>query len=302
MRARSTSIYTKRPYDKINDASRRSWEPGNCNSIPDLSDIPDLTDTPSLRKYHSVGSDPLFEDFGPMCRSELKDNFVGDYKQKGVTIQERHSLDSFNGKSRTSTFMSSLTFGLDQDLIDELQEIEEQKQKIFRGMMIGCRDSGKRSLINAMFPVLPPSGEVFHEKKAFDLVMKSNENGNCLEKFHFWMKEPTRDGKYPQCLLDTYYKGCSMFFFVYNVDDKSSFDCLEQELQCIRKALGTGKDLMLILVGNKKEDNIQRKVAVEEVESLKEKFDMKLSLEINITKETPLELKCLIECFLKEIP
>jgi hypothetical protein len=295
MRSRSTSIYAKRPPERLNENSRKSWAPGMRDEVPDFPDIPEVQ---GLRKHHSVGSNPvLFEDFGPMCKVEFKDNFIGDFDKKGSNSKESHSPDNYNHNSRTSTFMSSLSFGVDHELA-EFQDSEEQKQKIFRGMFIGSRNVGKRSLINAMFP---SSEESFPEKKEFDLVMRAIETETCGEKYRFWLKEPMRDGKYPQCLFNTYYKSCSMFFFVYDVDDKASLDPLEKELKLILQALGTDKDHMFILIGNKKEDSGESNVTGNEAAYLKEKYNMKLQLEVNIMKETPLELKCLVECFLKEL-
>jgi len=312
MRARSSSIYTKRPEIPI-------AQPIGRNSLPEtLPDFPEIDlSPPTLKKANSANEIPsLFEDFGPVIEKKFKEDFTGDFvKNIRSSIDEtkynRCSIDEFMSASTVSTNSSSsigsnhtsfsckicpVTFST--VIFDDYfgGKTMEKAQKMFKGMIIGVQGAGKRSLLQALFP--DNKNAVPIAKQQFDLVTKTVEKSDIINRFHFWLKEPNLKDKRLNPLINMYYKSCSVFFFVYNPDIKSSFDELENEIQLVYQA-NPKKQLVLFLIANKRGNKTNFKVTSTDVNALKDKYDIKFFLEVDASKGAPGDLRSFTEYFLK---
>jgi len=179
---------------------------------------------------------------------------------------------------------------------------------MFKGMMIGSRTAGKRSLLQGMFPELRVN--IPYSKQSFDLVTKTIEKSTFINRYHFWLKEPSNVSNKLDPLLNMYYKNCTLVFLVYNPDCKKSFCDLEKEMSQITQA-NLIKGLTLTLIANRRAGaakiqqqqnpniNNNNKVAANEVASFREKYGIKNFLELDCSKPIPFELRNLVETYLK---
>lgn len=68
-------------------------------------------------------------------------------------------------------------------------------------------------------------------------------------------------------MRDNYYRGGDGFFYVFSIDDRSSFDALKQYHEHICRVIDR-EDMPVLLVANKSDHEEQRKVSREEALTL----------------------------------
>jgi len=285
MRSRSTSVYAKRP-----PVNQSETAPQDVKATPSSNSEPRKSSTLQQKIE-------LFEDFGPMSLTEDKDKFMGDFKFKEAKLSPQYNDDSYSFSRENSTMLGSYDCDFMRELIESDAE-EKSLSKVLRAMVIGAKNVGKRSLLRAVLPELLEDQNQ-SPKQQFDLITKTISKPNHSERYNFWLKEVDTNQKLSQDLFSSFYKTSSVFFLVYDVENKSSFFRLDEELCFIQEACKE-KDPTIILIGNKRGNNCKKAVDFQEVALLKEKYSIGLFMEVDILNETPNELRLIMEYCLKD--
>jgi GTPase SAR1 family protein len=243
------------------------------------------------KKLTAEETSKLFEDFGPVTKNSslFKDVFSGDLETSGSELAETCSTTCSNRNSSWSTCKD--------DTEDIFEEENTKQQKLFRCMTIGSRESGKHALVNAICPESEGQADSSSFKQEFDLVTKRVETENDVKRYHFWLKEPRAGQKCYKSVISAYYKSCSTYFLVYNINDRTSFECLEREIQMIIDAKA-GREVLLMLIGTKQSAG-KCEVSFEEAISFKEKYNIQLFQEVNVHSDSVENLREVIECLLR---
>jgi len=287
MRSRSTSFFNKRPEISSQKAGRLTVPDHSETSEPELPIVP-------LKKAYSLGdARDLFQEFGPLVfETKNRKDFSGDFNRKLKTSTSLATDSTTMSYSPDKVDFSTLIL---DDYFDSSEK--ERDEKFFRGMVVGVRGAGKHTLLERMFN---QEGRcVTLKKQPFDLVTKVIEKFDLIERYHFWLKEPAREKNKSDILLDVYYRTCSMFFFVYEPSNKSSFDSLEEELEHVSN-INRNKEVFIVLVGNKRRGKTSE-VTYNEICTLKKKYNIKIALEVDFSQQIPSELRGFIENFSKII-
>jgi GTPase SAR1 family protein len=173
--------------------------------------------------------------------------------------------------------------------ITEMDSMLEEKSKIeyhLKTMMIGSRNTGKHSLINASFHDSQKEDQVLEDSQnCFDLIIKRKEDITSMKKYHFWIQELV-DNRY-DTYIKLYYPAVQCFIFVYSVDDHKSFEDIEKSIAMLKTEIPHQK-FRGILIANKN-DKLNREVTYEEGLELKQKHGLSWFVETNryIEKDTP---------------
>jgi len=281
MRARGGTVYAKQsPLKKPNTETTAP------SSLPVAKTKP-LLSTEDFTK--------MFEDFGPMNFIQYKDSFTGDYKKPDLNIRDDCSIASTASNSYKDGIeilsRASSTFS-NYDLLDE----QQKAQKLLRGMIIGPENVDKYSLVETVYP----SGEseasqVQRKKQKFDLITRKVEKENYNERYHFWLKEAEADESQHLLLLNTYYKACSVFFLIYDMNDQRSLNILENEIMQIQRA--NNKEVLFALIVNGSKATNEN--AFEELLQFRKKHQIKLLLEMNNLEKKKEEIRGVLESLAK---
>jgi len=259
MRSRSSTVRLKSSPFKETPPTKSQ------TSLPDLPD----QDAPSKAVLSTREKLKLFEDFGPVTFGSVKDSFSGDFQMPGsprTCSTAAASTSCLATLSRLST--------LDDDSTEDAKP-----SRLFRGMIIGARGSGRHSLVNAICPGEDNKAKM---KQEFDLVTRTLETEKEVKRLNFWLRE-TKPGQRYDSLVKTYYKSCRVFFFVYDFHNKESFEVLNNEIQLIREA-NVGKELLFVLIGNKRAGR-KCQVSFKEALEWKKQNNVKLFLEADLSQE-----------------
>jgi len=258
MRSRSSTVHMKAsPFKKP--------EAPQVNSAPDLSPAKPalLTKEDKIR---------MFEDFGPLSECSAKDCFSGNFS----------GLDSPRTCSTALPSISCLRTFSGFSTIDDDSTEEMKPCKLFRGMIVGAQGTGRHSLINAICPESSSDNQGSQFKQEFDLITRSIETETEINRLNFWLRETKEDQRYDS-LVKMYYKSSPVFFLVYSVHDKNTLEALENEIKLIREAHPAGKELLFVLVGNKREGQKCR-VSFAEALEFKHKNNIKLCLQEDLSQ------------------
>jgi len=164
-----------------------------------------------------------------------------------------------------------------------IDEEANRPQKCYRVMVIGSRNTGKRSFVNSLFSSDECSPSSY--KQSFDLITKIATEGSFTKRYNFYLKEQDDAQKDYKSILNFYYQACSAIFLIYNPDREDFLNQIEKELQALKNALYMDSRKQnkqsIVLIANNQGENSEVKINMEEFERLKERYDIKLSFELN---------------------
>ena len=205
----------------------------------------------------------------PTVCSEKSQNFWSDFdfdsKQSGQESLETVKLEEENACPTDSTEDTEFS---SPDVV--------RKSVTKKYMVIGLNGCGRHSLINSIFESQGKEGQGSLLRQTMDLIIKTRKEGGCETKYQFWMRA-LNDNRFDG-LIKVYYRNASVFFFVYSVTNRQSFEILDEAIQSILKEVPQEK-FVGILLGNKIDREDKRKVDFSEGIALKEKHNLSLFLE-----------------------
>ena len=149
-----------------------------------------------------------------------------------------------------------------------MDEVYETKGKIFKVIVIGDKSVGKTAIVNRY-----TKNEFYNKYQSTigaDFYSKKVEFGYESVKLDIW--DLSGDEKYNQ-LFNAYSKDIKGCFIVYDISKKESFDNLNKKFNLIKNiAEFENRDIAIILVGNKKDLEEERKVTTKEGEEFANKM------------------------------
>lgn len=273
MRSRSASVYAKQSPLKAPETQST------------------ITPAPKpVAKLSQADVSKLFEDFGPLYEStSFKDSFSGDFSQCSSSPSDNfestasNSLNTVRSRGASGHSCESI-FG------DDIKSV-----KMVRGMVIGSQEVDRLQLVNNLYSADHQDAPAVGQQK-FDLVTRKVEKETVTEKYQFWIKETGSERKHA-ALYNVYYKTSSVFFLVYNKEDRATFECLEHEIQLIKEA-NKNKEVLFVLFANQGADN-NCQVSQEEVKEMKEKYGIQMAFESNTVSEDLENLREKLSCLAK---
>lgn len=155
----------------------------------------------------------------------------------------------------------------------------EQSVNQVKVMVIGAKGVGRHTFVNTLFG--SNGGEQDHSiRTTLDLVVKKNETENSVNIFKFWIKDASSQEF--EHLVNAYYKTIELYIFIYQTDDRKSFECLGQAIKKAQDQAKGGRFIGLLIGGASNVLNgFQREVQYQEGEELREKFGLCNFLEMN---------------------
>ncbi len=163
---------------------------------------------------------------------------------------------------------------MEEDEFDDLETHEAQVSPA-KVMVVGAKNTGRHQLVNSFFGL--PAQEGYEIATSLDLIVNKIANGNTSNLYKFWIKDALCQ-KFKH-LFRVYHKSVSLFVFVYQANNKASFECLSQAIEEIQKEIGP--DFKGILIGGSPSNQESREVSLEEAEELRVKYELSVSCEMD---------------------
>ena len=160
----------------------------------------------------------------------------------------------------------------------EEQMTAEQSVNQVKIMVVGAKGVGRHTFVNNLFE---SNGEEEHSiRTTLDLVVKKREGENAMNIFKFWIKDASSQDF--EHLVKAYYKTVGLYIFLYQVDDRRSFECLDQAIRKAQEEV-KGRRFVGLLVGGVKNilSGCNREVHHQEGEELRNKYGLSNFLELN---------------------
>jgi len=207
-------------------------------------------------------------------------------KSKAATIASSYwddidfSADDVSTPATTTcSTMSNHKGSMEEDEFDELEPVEIQV-KHAKIMVVGAQDTGRHRLVNSLFGL--PDCQEYEIAHSLDLIVNKLTTENTSTNYKFWIKDALCQ-KFKH-LFKVYHKSVSLFVFVYQVNNKTSFECLTQSIEQIQREVGY-EHFKGILIGGSPStrDQSSRQVSTQEAEELKNSFGLSAFCEMDFT-------------------
>ncbi len=140
-----------------------------------------------------------------------------------------------------------------------LSDFKEQPDLTFKGIMIGDPYVGKSSLLNKS--VKKKFDLAYSPTLGFDYYLFYIKINNKILRLQIW---DTCGQEIYQSLITNFYRNSSIAFMVYSINDRNSFEHIDNWLKEIKYK--SNPDTKIFLIGNKSDLNEDRKVSYEEGE------------------------------------
>ena len=159
-------------------------------------------------------------------------------------------------------------------------------QSTIKIILLGDDQFSKNAFMKYLFGEHDHGGLI---SSPLDLQVRTHDKGDSSVKYHIWIKnclEENANGKHKSIYM-IYYKSVSSFVFLYSINNRDSFLCLNQSIKSLLNDVGPEK-FKGILIGFKGEENgafgenNQREVSTEEAEQLKQDTGLRYSFEIDL--------------------
>jgi len=184
-------------------------------------------------------------------------------------------LDDNNSEGQTPSTAAGSHSSLYKQSTDDkdFEEMVSPEIKInqIQVMIVGAPQSGRHIFLNSSFESAPEK-EV-KMPLSMDLVIRHKNNNKTLDLFKLWILDAcTKEFAY---LFKIYYKSISKYIFIYQVNKRSSFECLHNIIQEI-KTNANPKDFTGYLIGGKPINlaEHERQVSFQEGEDLQKAFGL----------------------------
>ena len=155
---------------------------------------------------------------------------------------------------------------------------KEKSKYTFQTVVIGDSKVGKTTLIKQGLykDLTEKEKDEYKPTQSFELQWNNyniNADNYC---FQFWDVSGTDLAKN---LAGNFYKSCTCAFIVYAINDRKTFDDLENWVTNLRKYIDD--NTIIILIGNKTDLENERQVSTEEAEKFQEEKEIDFFIELN---------------------
>jgi len=194
----------------------------------------------------------------------------------------------------TCSTISNHKGSMEEDEFDELETTVEAQVNHAKIMVVGAKDTGRHKLVNSFFGLPDQKGNEI--APSLDLIVNKLTTDKTSNHYKFWIKDALCQ-KFKH-LFKVYHKSVSLFVFVYQVNNKNSFECLAQSIEQIQKEVGSEQFKGILIGGSPSSiDEDSRQVSTEEAEQLKVQYGLSASCEIDFThnKEYQERLQALLK-------
>jgi len=208
-------------------------------------------------------------------------------------LKADNSPEGSEGKENTnlSTTDGSDSFNEREKLLEKDDESLNLPHKCYRVMLVGAQGVGKRGLIDSFS--LSDCFALQPQKRTFDLVVKTSNDGISHKHYRFWLKTPDQTSTRYQVIYKLYYEQCSTIFLLYDESNKESIDTVELELASLFESKRREKNLNLVLVNNTQNtDNLELSP---QIQNIQEKYNIKSHVTWNHTLESSKDILSIIE-------
>ena len=155
---------------------------------------------------------------------------------------------------------------------------KEKSKYTFQTVVIGDSTVGKTTLIKQGLykDLTEKEKDEYKPTQSFELQWNNyniNADNYC---FQFWDVSGTDLAKN---LAGNFYKSCTCAFIVYAINDRKTFEDLENWVTNLRKYVD--EDTLIVLIGNKTDLENERQVSTEEAEKFQEDKEIDFFIELN---------------------
>jgi Ras-related protein Rab-11A len=155
---------------------------------------------------------------------------------------------------------------------------KEKSKSVFQTVVIGDSKVGKTTLIKQGLykEITEKDKNIYRPTQSFELQWNNyniNEDNFC---FQFWDVSGTDLAKN---LAGNFYKSCTCVFLVYAINDRKTFDNLENWINNLKKYID--ENTLIVLIGNKTDLENERQISTEEAEKFQEENEIDFLIELN---------------------
>jgi len=186
---------------------------------------------------------------------------------------------SMNCSAQNDSFFSSQNNSLSRFCkVDCGQKVKihgegEQGGLLYKVMIVGSMGTGRHTIIDSLFK--EESKEKKGEPKlrnALDLLIRSRKEKGEVERFKFWIRDPSYQKFDP--LIKVYYKSIDYYVFLYKACDKESLEAVEKAIQEVLNEVPETR-FKGVLIGNSfGKTNDEKEIMTQEGEKIKEKYKL----------------------------
>ena len=178
-------------------------------------------------------------------------------KQNSTKINKKQNLENENIINNENDNNISQENMDDEKDYEILYDYKDKVDYSFKAIIIGDPYVGKSSLINkAIKQKFEPN---YNPTLGFDYFLFHIRIKNKILKLQIW---DTCGQEIYQSLITNFYRNSSVAFMVYSIDNKESFDHIDNWLKEIKYT--NNPDTKIFLIGNKTDLDNERKVSFEE--------------------------------------
>lgn len=241
--------------------------------------------------YYAYPPERNDRQFSPTLMENDEDCFLGSHEPENFTYCETKgeycdelrtpSTENTDSDSRILSY-GSMTDGENWPMVSsELKSlVNVERTRMYKAMIVGQAGVGRHRLLNAGFGNTHEEGKL---RNTFDLVIKHQNQGGCANTYKFWLRDPSDEKIEP--LIKVYYKSINLYIFIYRIDDRKSFECLDKAIGKVRKEV-SGENFKGLLIANCSNGRAEeRKVSHEEGVELKQKYKLSQFLETKYSSE-----------------
>ena len=181
---------------------------------------------------------------------------------QSVNLSKTNSFNITNDSEKVNT-NTSINSELSYEI---LIDFKGEADLSFKAIMIGDPFVGKSSLINKATKKKFDSS--YSPTLGFDYYLFHIKIKNKILKLQIW---DTCGQEMYQSLITNFYRNSSLAFLVYAINEKASFDHIENWLKEIKYQ--SNPDIKIFLIGNKSDLNEQRKVTYEEAQKYCDNYE-----------------------------
>jgi len=206
----------------------------------------------------------------PKPKVKLASPYQNYWKDMDYNCQDDNTSEGQTPSTAAGSHTSLYKVSTDDKDFEEMLSPEVRINQI-QVMIVGAKQSGRHIFLNNAFE--PSTEKEVKMPLSMDLVIRHKNHKKNLDLFKLWILDACN--KEFEYLFRIYYRSITKYVFIYQVNNRSTFECLYNTIQEIKNNT-VSKDFTAYLIGGKPLtlNETDREVSFQEGENLQKTFGL----------------------------